>query len=134
MLAILFLLGRVMGLHAHGHTQINIDHHENIGISQHHDHSDEKTHVANHFDGTHDFMNNHDEHGSKMFDIENSALVKKQSQFIDTNVLFLVVAILLFGIYSHLIQGVKLSRQFIPPSDNKLYLKNRPLRAPPHFA
>jgi len=136
-LAILFLLGRVMDLHAHGHIDAGTHHHNHPQEpleTHHHDHTGEKIHIASHLNDSHNFDGSHDDHGEKLFDIENTALVKKQNQSNDTNLIFLFVVISFLGVRLSTLHVQRLNRRFIPPIDTKFYLKHQPLRAPPFFA
>jgi len=133
MLAILFLLGRVVGLHAHGHMDMENSHHEHDSqstSSHHHDHLNDKTHVANNLIDDHHFTNSHDDHGTKVFDIESDVIVKKQNQSNETNIVFLVFLILLIGFCLSQIRTIKPKKRF-NLTNKPPYFKNHPLRAPP---
>ena len=133
-LALLFFLGRIVGLHAHGHLDVeNHEHDEISAMSHHHEHSDEKIHIANSFSDNHDFAVDHDDHGESFFDIENEVLVKKQTQKNSSvKILFVIFIALFVGLFVTLICSLKPQEQ-VEQKLNKFLFRNHPLRAPPYF-
>lgn len=135
-LAVLFLLGRIVGLHAHGHMDMGDNHHnhdESFSFSQHLNHNDDVIHVANNIIDSHDLVGSHDEHGTKVIDIDNDAIVKNQNQLSDSQVIFLLFVILFVGAHVFLVKSIRPKIQFTLPF-KPVCFKNHPLRAPPFLA
>lgn len=134
-IAILFLLGRIMGLHAHGHVDLVHDHGVSAVSSHQHDNLHEKAHLVSHMSDSLNFASEHDnDHGKKTFDIKIPSIVKKQNSGFEIGLLFLLSAFLLtfFLPRSLLITNVFREARFT--FSEKLYLIHQPLRAPPTLA
>ncbi len=131
-LAIMFLLGRIMGLHAHGHIDLKHDHNTPLEFTQTHNHTLEHAHFVSHISDTHDHLdNNHDDHAGKIFEIENTAIVKKQFNNLDLTLVLLFIAVLIAWFRPRRIKSTRTCRTFSIPFPKKQYLKHQPLRAPP---
>ena len=134
-IAILFLLGRIMGLHAHGHVELDHNHEVDVASSHQHDNLHEKVHLVNHMNDSLNLASEHDnDHGKKTFDIKIPSIVKKQNSGFEIGLLFLLSAFLLtcFLPRSLLVTGVFHKAKFT--FSEKLYLIHQPLRAPPALA
>jgi len=131
-LAILFLLGRVMDLHAHGHVALSHDHQPDVAISHHHNDLSNKTHLANHLSHSQDLIDEHnDDHGEKTFDIEIPSIVKKQNNNLNLTLLFILPLLLLAWFSPRSLLTIKIPRKAEISFPKKLYLIHQPLRAPP---
>jgi len=134
-IAILFLLGRIMGLHAHGHVELNHEHEADVASSHQHDNLHEKVHLVNHMNDSLNLASEHDnDHGNNTFDIKIPSIVKKQNSGFEIGLLFLLSVFLLtcFLPRSLLITGIFREARFT--FSDKLYLIHQPLRAPPTLA
>lgn len=131
-LAVLFLLGRVMGLHAHGHVELSHDHDVGTAMSHQHDDASEKTHLVSHLGDSQDSFDEHGaDHGEKTFDIQIPSIVKKQNSNLDLSLLFLLSVFILTWFSSRSLLSVNVFQETATPLSDKLYLIHQPLRAPP---
>ncbi|MDH5547468.1 MAG: hypothetical protein OEZ43_17955 [Gammaproteobacteria bacterium] len=126
-LIVLILLGRIFGLHAHSHVELDEHHHDHGEVS--------KIHLASVVEEDMDFspQNIQEQHSDLDFEIEQNAIVK--FKFKSGNQLELVwfcLGLMLFvSLFVRLLLGVFPRNRLILYIDEPIYLKFHALRAPP---
>lgn len=129
-LAILFLLMRVMGLHAHGHMEVAHEHTAPAAVA-YHDHGEDKSHLISYLDHLQDFYDPQHGHSESAFEIEHQFVVKKQKNSFDTSLVFVLALVLVLCLLPRALKVRPSPDTHNTRSKTTLYFNQAPLRAPP---